>query len=296
MRKIKIAVISDIHGNSEALKAAILDAQKNNVDEYIFPGDLVNDLPFGNETLEIIKNTSNYIIEGNKEEYLKEYNKSQYTWPNLQINNVKFMYKELTKENLDFIFKLPVNLNLEFEGVKIKVVHGSPKSIEEQIHKVDEDLINKYANSLEEDVLIFAHSHEQVWYRNINGKLLVNVGCAGVSPYYLTKAEYVILHINNKKVEVEKRLVPYDLLTVKNKIKKCGILEYDKVLMSLTYAALAGNGKIRHQFFVEAKEEMEKRNHNLYKPDAKGIYKYFKLYDDDIWLSLYNKYKQYFEF
>ena len=66
--------------------------------------------------------------------------------------------------------------------------------------------------------------------------------------------------------------------------------------MSLTYAALIGNGKIRHQFFVDAKNSMKERNHNLYKSDANGIYKYFKLYDDDIWIGTYNKYKNYFEF
>jgi hypothetical protein len=41
---------------------------------------------------------------------------------------------------------------------------------------------------------------------------------------------------------------------------------------------------------------MKDKNHNLYKDDAKGIYKYFKLYDDDIWLGLYEKYKSQFEF
>ena len=104
------------------------------------------------------------------------------------------------------------------------------------------------------------------------------------------------MHIKNKEVEVEKRLIPYKTEIVKEKIKKCGILDIDRVLMSLTYAALTGNGKIRHQFFMDAKNSMRERNHNLYKSDAQGIYKYFKLYDDDIWLNTYNKYKNYFEF
>ena len=108
--------------------------------------------------------------------------------------------------------------------------------------------------------------------------------------------KHQILHIKNKEVEVEKRLIPYKTEIVKEKIKKCGILDIDRVLMSLTYAALTGNGKIRHQFFMDAKNSMRERNHNLYKSDAQGIYKYFKLYDDDIWLNTYNKYKNYFEF
>lgn len=296
MRKIKIAVISDVHGNSVALEQVLLDARENGVDKYIFPGDLVNDLPFGNETLETIKNISDYLIEGNKEEYLKEYNRAHYSWKNIQFRNTIFMNNELSKENLKLVCSLPTSLNLEFEGVKLKIVHGSPESVEEQIHKDREDLIDKYTKSLEEDVLVFGHTHEPVWYRRVNGKLIVNAGCMGVSPYYKAEAEYIILHIKNKQVEIEKRLIPYKTDFVKEKIKKCGILDEDRVLMSLTYAALIGNGKIRHQFFVDAKNSMKERNHNLYKSDANGIYKYFKLYDDDIWIGTYNKYKNYFEF
>ena len=55
MVKIKVAVISDIHGNSVALREVLKDAKSNNVYECVFLGDLINDLPFGNETLELVK-------------------------------------------------------------------------------------------------------------------------------------------------------------------------------------------------------------------------------------------------
>ena len=41
---------------------------------------------------------------------------------------------------------------------------------------------------------------------------------------------------------------------------------------------------------------MKKRNKKLSQIDEKGIYSYFKLYDDDIWLGLAEKYKEYFVF
>lgn len=96
MIKIKVAVISDIHGNSVALKAVIKDAEQNNVEDYVFLGDLVNDLPFGNETLEIVRNISNKVLKGNKEQYFIEYDKEQYDWKNIQFKTVKFMYHELS--------------------------------------------------------------------------------------------------------------------------------------------------------------------------------------------------------
>ena len=49
----------------------------------MFLGDLVNDLPFGNETLEIVRKYSNKILKGNKEQYLIEYEQNK----KLQIGN-----------------------------------------------------------------------------------------------------------------------------------------------------------------------------------------------------------------
>lgn len=296
MIQIKIAIISDVHANSVALKEVLNDAKSQGVEEYIFPGDLVNDLPFGNETMEIIGNTSKYLIIGNKEEYLKEYDKEKYKWSNIQFRNSVFIYEELSKENLNLISNLPMSLDLEFEDMKLKVVHGSPKSVTEHLHETSNDLIDKYTKDLNADILICGHTHDKIWHKYVNGKLVINAGCMGVSPYYNSKAEYVILHINNKRVDIEKRLIQYNPEDVKNKIIKCGILERDRVLMSLTYASITGNGETRYKFFKEANQAMKDINHSFYKNDAKEIFKYFKLYDDDIWIKYYNKYKSNFEF
>lgn len=302
MIKIKIAVISDIHGNSVALKEVLKDAQKNNVDEYVFLGDLVNDLPFGNETLEMVRKFSNKILKGNKEQYLIEYEKYKKDWEateigNRQFSNVKFMYNELTKENMEFIRNLPHCLEAQYDGVKILFAHGSPKSVEEQLHQNKRELLDEYTKKIEADALIFGHTHERAWYEYMNGKLLVNAGCCGVSPYYTGKAEYVIIEIQNKSIKnVELKLIDYDIELVKQKIIDSGILEVDNVLMNLSYCSISGKGEIRYKFFKEAKSIMIEKNGSLIRDNAKGIYKYFKLYDDEIWLGLAEKYKEYFCF
>ena len=292
MITIKVAVISDIHGNCVALEAVLKDAEKNNVDDYVFLGDLVNDLPFGNETLELVKKYSNKVLRGNKEQYLIEYEKYKYDWENIQFKNIKFMYNELTEENKEFIRNLPISLNVEYDGVKILFAHGSPKSVEEQLHKHKKDV-----DELDADALIFGHTHEKTCCEKINDKIVVNAGFCGVSPFYAGKAEYIILDIQNKKIEnVELKLIEYDVELIKNKIIKSGILKEDKVLMNLSYLAISGNGSIRYNFFHEAKAIMIERQGSLVRENSKGIYTYFKLYDDDIWLGLSEKYREYFVF
>lgn len=295
MIKIKIAIITDIHGNSVALKEILKDAEKNKVKEYIFLGDLINDLPFGNETLELVKNRSDKVLKGNKEQYIIEYDKEKYDWENIQFKNMIYMYDELLKENLEYVKKLPHCMSLEYEGVKLLIAHGSPKSVEEQLHQEKRKLLNYYTKNLKEDCLIFGHIHEKMWYENINNKIVINAGCSGVSPFYAGQAEYVILEVSNGKVnDIDLRLVNYDIENIRNKIIECGILDIDKVLINLTYLSISGNGKIRYDFFHEAKKIMLERNGKLYRDNAKGIFKYFKLYDDDIWLGLAEKYKKHF--
>lgn len=295
--KIKIAILSDIHGNCVALREVIKDANENKVDKFLVLGDLVNDLPFGNETLAIVKDLTDIVLKGNKEQYLIEYDQEKYTWENIQFRTVKFMYNELTKENLDYIKKLPQSMELEFEGVKLLIAHGSPKSVEEQLHQDSKEQLDYYTKNLNADVLIFGHTHDKMWKEYINNKLVINAGCLGVSPYYIGLAEYVILEVNNGKIiNVDFRLIKYDIEAVKQKIIESGILEQEKVLMNLSYCGINGNGIIRHNFFKEAKELMLKRKGKWYKEDAKGIFTYFKLFDDDIWLGLAEKYKDYFVF
>ena len=295
---IKVAIISDIHGNYIALEEVLKVAKENNVDDYIFLGDLINDLPFGNETLEIVKKTSDKVIKGNKEQYLIEYDKEKYDWKNIQFRNAIFIYNNLSKENLEYIKSLPEFLKLEYDGVKILAVHGSPNSIEELLNQNKRDLLNKYTENLEEDVLVFGHTHDKMWYETINNKIVINAGCCGVSPHYVGQAEFVILEIKNGKVDkIDFKLVSYDLEKVKEMIIKSGILQYEKTLMNLTYLSISGKSEIKYNFLHEAKQTMLEKNGILHESNAKGIYeRYFKLYDDDIWLKLTEKYKKYFVF
>jgi len=70
---MKIAVMSDIHGNVEALKTCCAEAAQQGVTEYIFLGDYLGDMANPQETLRFIGTLRNEypctFIRGNKEEY-----------------------------------------------------------------------------------------------------------------------------------------------------------------------------------------------------------------------------------
>ena len=71
--KIRIAVISDIHGNIVALDAILEDLKKDKIDKVVSLGDFCNELPNGNEVAERLREINAYSILGNKEEYFLQY-------------------------------------------------------------------------------------------------------------------------------------------------------------------------------------------------------------------------------
>ena len=85
-----------------------------------------------------------------------------YTWKNIQFQNTVFMYNELTKENLNLVCNLPEKLSIEIFGTSLKIVHGSPKSVVEQIHEKDKELIDKYAKELQEGIEIEMQKMESI--------------------------------------------------------------------------------------------------------------------------------------
>ena len=164
---VKVAVISDIHGNYIALEEMLKDAKESGATKYIFTGDLINEFPFGNKVINQIKELQNdydvYVVKGNREQYLIEYDEYKYTWENVQFKNTVFMRKELTDDNFEFIKNLPFVLSIKIEDLTFKLFHGSIYSLSEFIHNYDEDLMEKIANETEEKVLLFGHSHQRIW-------------------------------------------------------------------------------------------------------------------------------------
>ena len=296
---VKVAVISDIHGNYIALEEVLKDAKNNNVDKYIFTGDLINEFPFGNKVINLIKDLQKdydvYVVKGNREQYLIEYDEYKYTWENIQFKNTVFMRNELTDDNFEFIKNLPFVLSIKIEDLNFKIFHGSIYNISEFIHNYDENLMEKIAEESEENVLIFGHSHQRIWSKNAYNKLFINAGCSGVSKVNPNHAEYVILNVDKDNINIEERNIEFDTNLLKEEILKTGILEIEKVFVNFAYLAVTGGGDLTREFFARATEEMNKKNASMVKDDAKGVYKKFRLIDDDVWLALAEEYSKYFK-
>ena len=156
--------------------------------------------------------------------------------------------------------------------------------------------MEKIANESEENILLFGHSHQRIWTKEAYGKMFINAGCSGVSKMNPKYSEYVILEIDKDNINIIDKNIEFDTERLKKEILESGILNEEKVFVNFAYLAVTGGGDLTREFFKRATEEMNKKKASMVKEDAKGIYKEFRLIDDDIWIALADEYRKYFKY
>lgn len=196
---MKFAILSDIHGNIFALKECFKYINRMHIDSIIWCGDYITDIPKSHQVIEFIKKMMRkykcYIIRGNREDYIIQYNNSKET--NWTMNNrngaLLCCYNELNEEDIKFISNLPPNCIIDIPNLpKIFVSH-----------KID------YDNGNDCIYKIFGHSHKQEIFLKHNIKY-INPGSVGLSVGNIG-AQFTILEINKNYSNVENYSIKYDI-------------------------------------------------------------------------------------
>ncbi|MBR3081464.1 MAG: metallophosphoesterase family protein [Clostridiales bacterium] len=250
---MKYAVISDVHGNLPALKAVLEDAQKQGVSRYLFAGDYCLSGPWPDECIDLIKDIpEKHVIRGNEERYLENLiGSDQSLWTDGQMQISYWAYRNVSKENLDYILALPHREDLKCSGVKIHMSHHSTDFIGEYpfatwnspelaertnkknktAEEILDDMVREKDNdenfqeavaALEEGVYVFGHSHIQWSYASKDRKkYLINPGSCGLPLDGLKDSvPYTILEIaDDGEVTVEEIRVPFDKAKYIEKVK-----------------------------------------------------------------------------
>lgn len=272
---VKIAVLADIHGNLPAFNAVLKDIERHNVDKFILAGDYTGDCPQHNEVLKKVRELDAYVINGNREKYLLNYLKGlNKEWNEYkQMASVLWTYNNMDKENMEYISGLPEQLNISFDRMdSIRVVHGSPFNISEQLFpdKYPERL-EKSLKGIEESVLICGHTHEP-WSKVAYNKLIVNPGSVGVHWNKNKAAEYATLTWNGDKWVASHHEVEYDLKELENIFVESGMFEKCECWSKLTFESMEeGIDKIK--YFLEY----------AYKLAEENGFKNVKLLPNSIW-------------
>ena len=212
---MKIAVLSDIHGNKLALEAVIADINKNDVDHIIILGDLITDLPDDtNDVLDMVRSLDGYVIKGNRELYIQN---GQEAYEYDQYAVTYMTEKILSEKHKKYIHSLPESISLKFHSqATLKLVHGSPFSASELIFEDDQTRIVDCLDAISENMLLCGHSHAQ-WYKKVQNKTILNPGSVGLNFSGDKTAKYAIMELGDDDWDIALKSVYYDFDLMKQK-------------------------------------------------------------------------------
>lgn len=218
---MKIGVITDIHGNSSALKAVLNELDKRGDIEHIYClGDMIGIGPDTNDVLETLFARSDIsMITGNHDEAILALLKGE-EHP-LSHSHAKEHHKwianKMDKRFISKLEELPRTIHVTVEGKSILFIHYQidPTKLNDPISKdpfspiVDPSLhqINLLFQEREEDLICFGHHHPCHFFES-NHTIFLNSGSLGCNSK--PTAPYSIVDIKKDKIVVHLEEVPYD--------------------------------------------------------------------------------------
>ncbi len=220
---IKVAVISDLHGNIEALESVFADINSQGIQKVLILGDLAIMGPEPNEAINFVRKLPEKyeieIIQGNTD--LMIVNEGIPDFPPFIKNAIQYAKDTVTPDNKEFLKNLPQQKSIKIGETSILMVHGSPRKQDENIlpaKSVEE--IRPMLDEVKEALILCGHTHLPAGYQ-IDKQTIVNDGSVGRPLTGDQKACYVVLDIDETKKDsfaVEHRFIDFDIETAAKKL------------------------------------------------------------------------------
>ncbi|SFE04650.1 phosphoesterase, MJ0936 family [Lentibacillus persicus] len=221
---MKIAFISDIHGNATALEAVLADIKKKQADKVVVLGDICYRGPEPKRSLDMVRNLDTDVIRGNADDWVYRGIKDGEV-PDKALDIMReeqqWTVQHLTKDELNYLGNLPSQLTINLtEMIKVHGFHATPESLFDVVKptETDESLEDKLMRDQTANVFLYGHIHLP-YVRYINGKCVANLGSVGLPFDGLNQASYLMAEGDGNQFNIGIQRVRYDVEKVKKQLK-----------------------------------------------------------------------------
>jgi diadenosine tetraphosphatase ApaH/serine/threonine PP2A family protein phosphatase len=238
---MRIAVIADIHSNSEALASVLAQLDREGIEAILNLGDLVGYNASPNECLELLQDRQAWSLAGNHDLALLDPERAQ-NFNIIAYEALMWCRQQMRPEFLEFLQGLPLLRKLPGSFL---ACHGTPSSPDTYIayHFQGKRVLTELYKHSDLRVCFFGHTHRRaLWYRDIRGKValrqispetmqlspeehyLINPGSVGQPRDGNPEAAYAIF--DDEADSIQFKSVPYDVSGAQRRILAAGLPPY----------------------------------------------------------------------
>ena len=216
---MKVAVISDIHGNYDALVKVLEECKERNIEKYLFLGDYVGYYYEPKKVWDKICQLNGIKIKGNHEDLLKDSLTSK-----VRMRQIKDKYgighqlaqNQLVEEEIEKLYSLPEKKRIQIKNFNFELNHGSPWDQNAYLYPDTDPQIFEKANHSEIDFVLVGHSHYP-FIKKLSHSTIINPGSVGQNRQKGGVANWAFIDLNELKIEIISTKYPVESLAEKVK-------------------------------------------------------------------------------
>jgi len=234
---MRLAIISDIHGNLEAFKEVLADIDRSHIDGLACLGDNIGYGPEPERVIDLVRERDIPCVMGNHELAVLDIKYLDLMNPTARKSLVRTS-ELLSDDSVEYIRTLP--LAMTYHGSLC--VHGCPPdSAVTYLFQLSLAQLEETFLAMEQKICFLGHTHDLLMISFDGDQLIraplrngivslhkdhqyiINVGAVGQPRDGNNNAKYVIWDMAAENIEV--RFVPYDIAATANKIIELGLPE-----------------------------------------------------------------------
>lgn len=213
----RLAILGDIHGNLEALRAAYGAALSEDPDEIIHLGDLGGYAPSVNEVVDFLIDNNIRGVQGNYDYNVaadSEHCGCRYDDPaQAALADLSFAWtkEHASRKSKEYMRGLPTELSIKAKGKTIVVFHATPHK--NNIYWTEDrpgKFFNEMAGKAGGDIMIYGHTHKP-YRKDIEGRVFINAGSTGKPKDGDPRACVALVDVTEAGVECRFLRVTYDV-------------------------------------------------------------------------------------
>lgn len=232
---MRIAVLSDIHANAQALEAVMGDIVSQGCEHVFCLGDIALAGPQPKEVIEYVMAQNTWtVIQGNTDKMIAQFGPEVMEFLDAQYpimaNAMADDVSIIDDSHRAYLAQLPPILSLDVEGCTVLLTHGSPRANNEDILPgMPLEYVEEIIQGTSEKLILCGHTHVPCGYQTNTNQTVVNVGSVGRPMTKEPKACYAIIDFSQGSFEVRHRFVDYDNVLAAQIMSQRGFEGADKL-------------------------------------------------------------------